>query len=66
LCADFDINSIGGPQSNSMLAIAKIVAHHKDSCFYYITKRIPKFLKNKPSGNYEAAITLGMKVIVCQ
>lgn len=54
--------SIGGVQSNSMLAIAKIVAQHAGSHFYYFTKPIPKFLKNKPTGNYATALSLGMKV----
>jgi len=55
-------HSIGGIQSNSMLAIAKIVAQHTDSHFHYITKPVPKFLKNKPSGNYSEALGLGVQV----
>lgn len=54
--------SMGGIQSNSMLAIAKIVAQHPSSCFCYITKPIPKFLRDLPLGNYEAALNLGMQV----
>lgn len=49
-----------------MLAIAKIVAQHTGSRFYYITKPIPKFLKDKPSGNYSEAIGLGMQVMKAQ
>ena len=45
-----------------MIAIAKIVNQHSDSRFYYITKHIPKFLKQSPGGNYAAALELGMKV----
>jgi hypothetical protein len=53
---------MGGVQSNSMLAIAKIVSCHKHSRFYYVTKHIPKFLKYKPSGNFDSALRLGMQV----
>jgi hypothetical protein len=57
--------SIGGIQSNSMLAIAKIVAQHRGSQFYYISRSVPQFLKDEPSGNYAEALSLGMKVITC-
>lgn len=59
-----NVYSIGGPQSNSMVALAKIVAQHPSSSFYYFTKSIPNHLKNIPSGNYREALLLGMKVIV--
>lgn len=64
------IASYGGSQSNSMLAIAKIVAASSGassasrggSTFFYFTKPLPKFLKSAPSGNLKAALAAGMKV----
>jgi 1-aminocyclopropane-1-carboxylate deaminase len=53
--------SYGGSQSNSMLAIAKVAASgHND--FFYFMKPLPKFLKNRPTGNLKAALDLGMQV----
>jgi 1-aminocyclopropane-1-carboxylate deaminase/D-cysteine desulfhydrase-like pyridoxal-dependent ACC family enzyme len=56
--------SYGGAQSNSMLAIAKVVANSDHSKFLYLTKALPKFLKNIPTGNLKVAISLGMQVIL--
>jgi 1-aminocyclopropane-1-carboxylate deaminase/D-cysteine desulfhydrase-like pyridoxal-dependent ACC family enzyme len=55
--------SYGGAQSNSMLAIAKVVANSDHGKFLYLTKALPKFLKNTPNGNLKVAISLGMQVI---
>ena len=56
--------SYGGPQSNSMLAISKVVAAASsgESTFFYFIKPLPKFLRNTPSGNLKAALALGMQV----
>lgn len=58
------IVSFGGIQSNSMLAIAKsIVENNLNSRqFLYITKHIPKKLKESPIGNFKTALNYGMKV----
>ena len=55
--------SYGGHQSNSMLAIARIVASHPgDSDFVYFSKALPSFLRSKMIGNLKVANELGMKV----
>jgi hypothetical protein len=55
--------SYGGHQSNSMLAIARIVASHSsNSDFVYFCKALPSFLRSKMIGNLKAASELGMKV----
>lgn len=56
------IASYGGPQSNSMVALAALAAHFA-SPFYYFTPAIPALLRTSPIGNYKAAVDLGMKVI---
>lgn len=53
--------SYGGPQSNSMLALAA-VAHSKQSRFVYYTKHLPNFLKRHPTGNLFRAQSLGMEL----
>jgi 1-aminocyclopropane-1-carboxylate deaminase len=77
--------SYGGPQSNSMLALAAIVnfknreihaASHSASDdskddnennpyirFVYYTKKLPRFLRNQPSGNLFRAKMLGMELV---
>lgn len=58
------VASYGGSQSNSMLAIAKVVAAASThSTFYYFLKPLPNFLKSSPNGNLKAALDLGMQVI---
>ena len=55
--------SYGGPQSNSMLAIAKVAAQFPEQkSYFYFVKRIPKFLRTRPNGNLKAALELGMQV----
>jgi len=54
--------SFGGPQSNMMHAIAQL-AKRKAANFTYLTKKVPKFLKDSPSGNYESAIEAGMRLV---
>jgi 1-aminocyclopropane-1-carboxylate deaminase/D-cysteine desulfhydrase-like pyridoxal-dependent ACC family enzyme len=57
------VASYGGSQSNSMLAIAKIVAAASTrSTFFYFLRPLPKFLKSSPNGNLKAALDLGMQV----
>lgn len=64
--------SYGGPQSNAMLAIAAVVHFQNErACllandrkrFVYYTKKLPKFLRNQPSGNLFRATSLGMELI---
>lgn len=58
------VASYGGSQSNSMLAIAKVVAASStQSKFFYFLKPLPKFLKDSPNGNLKAALDLGMQVL---
>lgn len=85
--------SYGGPQSNSMLALAAIVnyknrqqsympkpkgaegasptetkdleedyIHQQPYRFVYYTKKLPRFLRNQPSGNLFRAQSLGMEL----
>ncbi|MDC0535917.1 hypothetical protein OAO18_08940, partial [Francisellaceae bacterium] len=56
------IISYGGIQSNFMSAIAVLAKHKNWSCEYY-TQPIPKYLKEKPVGNYAAAIKNNIKII---
>ena len=53
--------SHGGIQSNAMLSIAHL-ASAKGWDFHYYCKTIPPWLKANPSGNFEAALQLGMSV----
>jgi 1-aminocyclopropane-1-carboxylate deaminase len=66
--------SYGGSQSNAMLALAAVVHYQntrlslndddpKKKRFVYYTKRLPRFLKNQPSGNLFRAISLGMELV---
>ena len=65
--------SYGGPQSNSMLALAAVVNYknrqleergmdQKQIRFVYYTKKLPRFLRNQPSGNLFRATSLGMEL----
>lgn len=54
--------SYGGPQSNSMLALAAVVRSKKKRFVYY-TKKIPRWLRATPSGNYLRAKSLGMEAV---
>ena len=56
-----NIVSYGGVQSNSMEAIS-CLAYQRRGTFYYFTKKVPKFLKANPIGNYKLAVANGMKV----
>lgn len=70
------IVSYGGPQSNSMLALAAVVQYqntlienmqstpgHLRKLFVYYTKTLPRFLRNQPSGNLFRAQALGMELV---
>ena len=90
--ADFPktVVSYGGPQSNSMLALAAIVNYKNRELysfsknnkkeqdidednsntkefemirFLYYTKKLPRFLRNQPSGNLFRAQSLGMELV---
>lgn len=64
--------SYGGPQSNAMLALAAIV-HSKNTNvdddiakkkrFVYYTKKLPRYLRQQPSGNFLRATSLGMELV---
>lgn len=57
------VASYGGAQSNSMLALARLVHHRSPTTqYYYFTKQLPSFLKNNPTGSLALAMSLGMKV----
>jgi len=53
------IVSFGGNQSNAMLSLAAF-AKLKGLEFHYFLKPLPRFLLNSPSGNFKAAVDLGM------
>lgn len=64
--------SYGGPQSNAMVALAAVVRFMSDQAqergsrtkrFIYYTKKLPRFLNNKPSGNLFRALSLGMELV---
>ena len=46
-------------QSNSMLALAAL-ANHLSLPFYYYCKKVPRWLRSNPSGNYHRATSLNM------
>jgi 1-aminocyclopropane-1-carboxylate deaminase len=66
--------SYGGPQSNAMVALAAVVRYMNDQLateneeatrkrLVYYTKKLPRFLRNQPSGNLFRAQTLGMELV---
>lgn len=57
------IISYGGVQSNSMLALAKLASDHLKCKFVYISKKVPQTVLQSTTGNFHAAVSLGMKVI---
>ena len=70
------IVSYGGPQSNAMLALAAIVHFRNNNNnnnnnnnlreqyrFVYYTKKLPRFLRQQPSGNLFRAQALGMELV---
>ncbi len=64
------IVSYGGPQSNSMLALAAVVNYKnreelvdRHIRFVYYTKTLPRFLRKQASGNLFRALTLGMEIV---
>ncbi|MBN4058234.1 pyridoxal-phosphate dependent enzyme [Mariprofundus ferrooxydans] len=59
------IISYGGTQSNAMLSIAAL-CQQKGWAFEYICKPLPKHLKEKPTGNFKAALDLNMQLIECR
>ena len=52
--------SYGGIQSNAMLSLAHLAAM-KGWRFRYLAKTPPSWLREKPEGNYAAALALGME-----
>jgi len=65
--------SNGGPQSNSMLALAAVVNYKNRQLeghglekerirFVYYTKKLPRFLRKQASGNLFRATSLGMEL----
>lgn len=61
LAARSRIVSIGGNQSNAMLAIAQLAAR-TGTRFDYVTRTLPRALRARPAGNIAAAIALGMRL----
>ena len=69
------IVSHGGPQSNAMLALAAVVHFQNTRLglgngddpmrrrFVYYTKKLPRFLRNQPSGNLFRAMSLGTEIV---
>ena len=58
------IASYGGAQSNSMLALAQLIRSVSPSSqFYYFTKTLPKFLRDRPNGNLAVALQQGMILV---
>ena len=53
--------SYGGTQSNAMLSITAL-CHQKGWSFHYTSKPVPARLKEKPTGNLELALELGMRL----
>jgi 1-aminocyclopropane-1-carboxylate deaminase/D-cysteine desulfhydrase-like pyridoxal-dependent ACC family enzyme len=54
--------SYGGPQSNSMLALASL-AHANDVPFTYYVRPLPRYLRKNRSGNLMRAESLGMRLV---
>ena len=58
------VASYGGAQSNSMLAIAQLIHSVSPSTpFYYFTKPLPSFLRDRPNGNLAVALQQGMTLV---
>ena len=58
------VASYGGAQSNSMLALAQLISTVSPSTqFYYFTKPLPKFLRDRPNGNLAVALQKGMTLV---
>jgi len=53
--------SYGGLQSNAMVSLA-CLCRQKGWAFHYYTKPLPGYLKTYPTGNYKAALELGMRL----
>ncbi|KAJ8607416.1 hypothetical protein CTAYLR_009980 [Chrysophaeum taylorii] len=54
------VASMGGHQSNAMVAIASLCE------LYYFCKPVPRWLRENPRGNYQRALALGTKMIELQ
>lgn len=58
------VASYGGAQSNSMLALAQLIHSVSPSTqFYYFTKSLPVFLRDRPNGNLAVALQQGMTLV---
>jgi 1-aminocyclopropane-1-carboxylate deaminase/D-cysteine desulfhydrase-like pyridoxal-dependent ACC family enzyme len=53
--------SHGGPQSNAMLALARLAAARGGRLTYHTTP-LPKWLRDAPSGNLASALACGMQL----
>jgi len=53
--------SHGGPQSNAMLALARLAAAHGGQLTYHTTP-LPRWLRESPNGNLAAALACGMRL----
>ena len=55
-CHPYHLVSYGGIQSNSMLALSQIAQLNQKYNFTYFSRKIPRFLKKTPIGNYQRAL----------
>lgn len=56
------VASFGGHQSNAMVAIAAL-CRERGSRFVYLTKPVPKWLRQNAAGNYARALALGAEFV---
>jgi hypothetical protein len=61
LPAEGQLVSHGGPQSNAMLALARIAAARGGRLTYHTTP-LPRWLRDAPSGNLASALACGMQL----
>ncbi|MGY5452363.1 pyridoxal-phosphate dependent enzyme [Agarivorans sp. MS3-6] len=54
--------SSGSPQANSLYSLAALAKLKNWQCEFYVD-HIPSWLRQNPSGNYQAAIELGARII---
>jgi 1-aminocyclopropane-1-carboxylate deaminase len=54
--------SFGGAQSNAMVALAQLA--HQRSPFTYLTREIPQNVATEETGNFQAALSFGMRHLV--
>mmetsp|Transcript_30060 Transcript_30060/g.39561 ORF Transcript_30060/g.39561 Transcript_30060/m.39561 type:complete len:423 (+) Transcript_30060:122-1390(+) len=59
-----NVISHGGHQSNALVSLAAICSKNRPNTqLHYYTKKIPRWLRNNPSGNFARALALGTQMI---